>query len=98
MFKEDLKRAWADSIPVFVWISKVLGCMFAGVMWVLLNFALVDVPLAILALWVVTFVCAVVVAHYFRAVALREHEESMREFQEKRKREWEKSTGRPYPV
>lgn len=98
MLKEDLKRAWKDSLPAFAHVAKMLTGILVLGLWVALNIALAGSITAILVLWTITFVFVVVGVNYFRAVVQREEEERMAELHARRKAVWEKQYGTPYPT
>jgi hypothetical protein len=97
MFKQDLKRAWQDSLPAFAHVAKVIAGLLVIFLWVTLNVLLAESVAAVLVLWTITFVCGIVGVNYYRAVCQREVEEREKAYYAKRNAEWLAKYGRPYP-
>jgi hypothetical protein len=93
MFKEDLKKACINAMPVFKEVAKWIAALLGISMWIALNLLLSFSVSAVLSLWALTFVCGVVALEYHKVQSEKEREA----YFARREAEWEAKYGYPYP-
>jgi hypothetical protein len=96
-FRQDFNKAVEASIPVFKEVAKGAAYVASFVIFILLNLALCDSGLALIALWVFATAGIIVAIQYHRVVYQREQDEIKEAYYAKLDQQWQIQYGKPYP-